>query len=90
MQLEQTKVTFAAVWALAASAVTIVGSPRSLLNWTVLAVVFLPPLVMLRWWNGPRQTMSENIQEGIDDDSGRTRMPKPTLVGGTGSREVRE
>ena len=27
-------------------------------------VVFLPPLVMLRWWNGPRrQTMSENIQE---------------------------
>jgi hypothetical protein len=63
MQLEQMKVTFAAVWALAASAVCIVGSPRSLLNWTVLAgVVFLPPLVMLRW-NGPRQTMSENIQE---------------------------
>jgi hypothetical protein len=64
MQLEQMKVTFAAVWALAASAVCIVGSPRSLLSWTVLAgVVFLPPLVILRWWNGARQTMSENIQE---------------------------
>ena len=64
MQLEQMKVRFAAAWALAASAVCIVGSPQSLLNWTVVAgVVFLSPLVMLRWWNGPRQTMSESIQE---------------------------
>jgi hypothetical protein len=66
MQLEQMKVTFAAVWALAVSAVCIVGSPRSLVSWTALAgVVFLPALVILRWWNAPRQTMSENIQEEL-------------------------
>lgn len=63
MQLGQMNAAFAAGWAPGRECRPhIVGSPRSLPNWTVLAgVVFLPPLVMLRW-NGPRQTMSENIQ----------------------------
>jgi len=63
MQLEYTKATFIAVWVLAVCAAGAAAgvSPS---GWTVLAgFAVLAPLVVPRYWNDSRQSMSESIRE---------------------------
>ena len=66
MQLVLVKTIIAVLWISAVSIGGIAGKVNSFSSWTVLAAVaVLPPLVMMRWWNHPRQTMSESIQEAL-------------------------
>ena len=66
MQLVSIKAIFAMLWVSAVSIAGIAGNVNSFSSWTVLAgVAVLPPLVMMRRWNDPRQTMSETIQEAL-------------------------
>jgi Flp pilus assembly protein TadB len=60
------KAVIAMLWVVAVTIAGIVGNVNSLLLWTVLAAVaLLPPLVMMRWWPEPRQSMSQSIQEAL-------------------------
>jgi uncharacterized membrane protein YedE/YeeE len=44
----------------------ILGNVNSLLFWTVFAAVALVlPVVVMRWWSEPRQSMSQSIQEAL-------------------------
>ena len=64
MQREYMKVMIAAVWVLAMCAGGWVAPVTSVSGWTVLGVLaLLPPIVMLRLWNDPPQSMSESIRE---------------------------
>jgi len=64
MQLQHTKVTVAALWILTAGVTAVVAgvtSPGGLV--VVAGFGLVPPLLMLRWWNDPPQTLSESIRE---------------------------
>jgi hypothetical protein len=64
MQLESIKAVFAMLWVSAVCMAGIAGNVNSTSSWTVLtAVAVLPPLVMMRLWNDPRQTISQSIQQ---------------------------
>ena len=64
MQLLSIKAVIAVLWVSAVSIVGIAGDVNSFSSWTVLAgLAVLPPLVMMRRWNDPRQSMSQSIQE---------------------------
>lgn len=64
MQLNSIKPIIAILWVVAAVILGITTNVNSLASWTVLAsVALVPPLVMMWWWNDPRQTMSDSIQE---------------------------
>ena len=66
MQLVSIKAIIAMALGLVLSITGIAGNPNSFSSWTVLAAVaILPPLVVLWWWNDPRQTMSRSIQEAL-------------------------
>ena len=68
MQLVSIKAILAMLWVSAVSiaGMGIAGNLNSLSSWTVLAAVaVLPPLVMMRQWNDPRQSMSQSIQEAL-------------------------
>jgi hypothetical protein len=66
MQLKYRKIAFAAVWVVAMCAVGIAANVTSLFGWTVLVcLALLPPIVMLRLWNDPAQSMSESIQKAL-------------------------
>jgi len=60
------KAVIAMLWVVAVTIAGIVGNVNSLLLWTVLAAVaLLPPVVIMRWWREPRQSMSQSIQEAL-------------------------
>jgi Flp pilus assembly protein TadB len=60
------KAVIAMLWVVSVTIAGIVGNVNSLLLWTVLAAVaLLPPVVMMRWWREPRQSMSQSIQEAL-------------------------
>jgi hypothetical protein len=64
MQLQHYKVALAALWALAVSTVGVVVGVTSMPPLVILAIVaLLPPIVMLRLWRDPVQSMSESIQD---------------------------
>lgn len=64
MQLQHYKAALAAVWVLAICTVGFATRMTSVSAVAVLAAVaLLPPLVMLRLWHDPSQSMSESIQE---------------------------
>ena len=64
MHIDPLKAVFMAAWILAACVLAYVSAPTSVAAWTVLAAVSLtPPLVMLRLWRMPSQSMSESIRE---------------------------
>ena len=64
MSLPTIKVTTAAAWALAIAAVGLLAGVNSLSLWLALAgLAIVPPLVMMRFWTQPDQTMSQSIQE---------------------------
>ena len=66
MHLQSVKATIATLWVSGAWAAGIASGVNSLRQWTLLASVgILPSLVMLWYWNDPRQSMSEAIQEAI-------------------------
>ena len=60
------KAVIAMLWVVAVTIAGIVGNVNSLLLWTVLAAVaLLLPVVIMRWWSEPRQTMSQSIQAAL-------------------------
>jgi hypothetical protein len=66
MQLVSIKAVIATLWVVAVTIAGIVGNVNSLSLWAVLAAVaLLPPVVSMRWWNEPRQSMSQSIQEAL-------------------------
>jgi hypothetical protein len=66
MQLEQTKGIVAALWVLAVSIVGLALPLHSLSAWVMLAIFAgLPPLLMMRLWRVPAETISESIQKQL-------------------------
>ena len=66
MQLVSIKAVIAMLWVVAVTVAGIAGNVNPFLLWTVLAgVALLPPVVMMRWWNDRRQSMSQSIQEAL-------------------------
>jgi Flp pilus assembly protein TadB len=66
MQLVSIKTIIAMLWVSAVSVAGLAGHLNSLSSWTLLAAVaVLPPLVMMRRWHEPRQSMSQSIQEAL-------------------------
>jgi Flp pilus assembly protein TadB len=66
MQLVSIKAVIATLWVVAVTIAGIVGNVNSLSLWTVLAAVaLLPPVIIMRWWNEPRRSMSQSIQEAL-------------------------
>ena len=64
MHIDPLKAVFLGAWIVAAGVLAYVSGPTSVAAWTVLAAVALtPPLVMLRLWRMPAQSMSESIRE---------------------------
>ena len=64
MQLPYTKVAVAAAWILTACVIAVITAPSSAGAAALLvSIALLPPMLMLRGWNGPPQTLSESIQE---------------------------
>jgi hypothetical protein len=64
MQLQHTKATVAALWVLGAGMTAVaagVTSPGGLA--LVAGFGLVPPVLMLRWWSEPPQTLSESIRE---------------------------
>lgn len=66
MQLEHIKALFVILWIVAVVTAGFLGNVGSMTGWTILAVLaVLPPLVVMRRWRSPDQSMSESIREAI-------------------------
>ena len=64
MQLQDYKSTFAGGWVLTACLAGFVVGVTSISGWFILAALaVVPPLVMLRFWRDPPETLSESINE---------------------------
>jgi hypothetical protein len=64
MQLHHYKTAIVAIWVLAVGAMGMMTGLTSVQALAVLTVVaLLPPVVMLRLWHDPAQSMSESIRE---------------------------
>ena len=64
MQTDQLKAALTGTWILAVGVLAYISAPTSLAGWAVLAVVAVtPPVVMMRLWRVPSQSMSESIRE---------------------------
>lgn len=64
MQTDQLKAAVIGMWILAVGVLAYISDPTSLAGWTVLAAVAAtPPVVMMRLWRAPAQTVSESIRE---------------------------
>jgi hypothetical protein len=66
MRNDQVKAALIAVWILAVGVLGYVLGATSVVGWTVLAAMALtPPVVMMRFWSAPAQSMSESIREAL-------------------------
>lgn len=66
MQRENTKLAYSVVWVLVLGAAAYAANVTSASAWAVLAIfALLPPVVMLRLWRDPPQTVSESIHKAI-------------------------
>lgn len=66
MSLPYLKATCAAAWVSTMGAAGLLGVIPLPAGWIALAAfAILPPLVMLRYWQDPPQTISQSIQEAI-------------------------
>jgi len=64
MQLQNAKMTFAAIWISMALVIGVLAGVRSVGGIALLAGLgLLPPLVMLLRWKDPPQTLSESINK---------------------------
>lgn len=56
------KATVTVLWVLVMAAVGLTGGVTSVRGWVLLtSLALLPPILLLRLWNEPAQTMSESI-----------------------------
>lgn len=66
MHTDHVKAALIGAWILAIGVLGYVLGTTSLAGWTVLAVVaVIPPVVIMRLWGSPSQSMSESIREVI-------------------------
>ncbi len=66
MQLRSIKLVIAPLWVAAVSIAGVAGHVRSVLGWTALgALAVVPPLVVIRRWTEPQQSLSESIQDAL-------------------------
>ena len=66
MQLKYIRATIALFWILAVCVAGLLGDLTSPSAWTFLVgLALLPPLVMMRYWKDPAQSMSESIQKAL-------------------------
>ena len=64
METEHVKIASIAAWIIAVGFLGYISGITSLAGWTVLAAVsVIPPVVMMRLWRLPAQSMSESIRE---------------------------
>ena len=64
MKLQYKKAICAAAWVCIVCSVGLLVQLTSRTAWIVIAALaVLPPLVMMRYWNDPPQSMSESIRE---------------------------
>lgn len=64
MQTDQLKAAVIGTWILVIGVLAYISDPTSVAGWTVLAAVAAtPPVVMMRLWRVPAQTVSESIRE---------------------------
>lgn len=64
MQTDQLKAVVIGTWILAIGVLAYISDPTSVAGWTVLAAVAAtPPVVMMRLWRVPAQTVSESIRD---------------------------
>ena len=64
MQTDQVKAAVVGAWILAVGVVGYISGITSLAGWTVLtAVAVTPPIIMMRLWRVPSQTVSESIRD---------------------------
>ena len=66
MTLPQIKVLAVTAWVLAIGAVALLVGVTSTSAWLATgALAIVPPLVAMRFWKRPDQTMSQSIQEAL-------------------------
>jgi hypothetical protein len=66
MTLKNIKSSVAAGWVVAVGAAGFVAGVTSSSGWLALAgLAVVPPIVMMRFWQQPDQTMSESIQDAL-------------------------
>ena len=66
MQTDYMKAALIGVWILAVGVLGYALGATSLVAWTVLAATALtPPVLMMRLWRRPAQSMSESIREAL-------------------------
>jgi hypothetical protein len=66
MHTDHVKAALIGAWILAVGVLGYILGTTSLAGWTVLAVVsVIPPVVIMRLWRAPSQSMSESIREVI-------------------------
>jgi hypothetical protein len=63
MGLQRIKMFLCAAWVAVTLAIAIGAGLTWPLQLAVAALGLLPPLALLLWWNEPRQTMTESINE---------------------------
>jgi len=64
MQTDNLKAALIGAWILAVGVLAYILGTTSLAGWTALAVVsVIPPVVIMRLWRAPSQSMSESIRE---------------------------
>jgi len=66
MTLNRIKTTAAGIWVFGMGVAGVLIDVTSSSSWLALAgCAIVPPLVMLRYWNHPEQTMSQSIQRAL-------------------------
>jgi hypothetical protein len=66
MQPKYLKATIAVLWILAVCGAGLLRDITSPSTWAFLVgLAVLPPLVMMRYWKAPAQSMSESIQKAL-------------------------
>lgn len=64
MQSRSIKTVSAATWMFAVGIGGVIANLNSRASWAALVgIAIVPPLVMMRLWKDPPQTMSESIQD---------------------------
>ena len=64
MRIDQVKAALIGAWILVVGVLAYISDPTSLVGWAVLAAVLvIPPVVMMKLWRVPAQSMSESIRE---------------------------
>jgi hypothetical protein len=63
MELQRIKMTVSAAWVSLALVFAIAAQVAWPFHLAIAAIGLLPPLALLLWWNEPRQTMTQSIDE---------------------------